>query len=81
MVVKDLIDARYRDNACQTAHINVVKPACHHGEFQAGGPKQYQGNLLIVHNRFEYVRHFEREEYLLPNTWVVVRIDGRGFHK
>ncbi|KAK5085898.1 tRNA-His guanylyltransferase [Lithohypha guttulata] len=30
---------------------------------------------------FEYVRQFEREEYLLPNTWIVVRIDGRGFHK
>jgi tRNA(His) guanylyltransferase len=27
------------------------------------------------------VRAFEHEETLLPNTWIVVRIDGRGFHK
>jgi tRNA(His) guanylyltransferase len=27
------------------------------------------------------VKNFERDEILLPNTWIVVRIDGRGFHK
>lgn len=32
-------------------------------------------------NRYEYVRQFERDEILLPNTWIVVRIDGRGFHR
>ncbi|KMP07427.1 hypothetical protein CIHG_00288 [Coccidioides immitis H538.4] len=26
-------------------------------------------------------KSFERDDVLLPNTWVVVRIDGRGFHK
>lgn len=31
--------------------------------------------------RFEYVRSFERENYLLPDTWIVMRIDGRGFHR
>jgi tRNA(His) 5'-end guanylyltransferase len=31
--------------------------------------------------RYEYVRSFERDEVLLPNMWIVVRIDGRGFHK
>ena len=31
--------------------------------------------------RFEYVRAFEQPDYLLPNTWIVVRIDGRGFTK
>ncbi len=31
--------------------------------------------------RYEYVRTFERADTLLPNTWIVVRIDGRGFHK
>lgn len=35
--------------------------------------------LLIA--RFEYVRSFERENYLLPDTWIVIRIDGRGFHR
>ncbi|KAH6634230.1 Thg1 C terminal domain-containing protein, partial [Chaetomium sp. MPI-SDFR-AT-0129] len=31
--------------------------------------------------RFEYVKNFEQSDNLLPNTWVVVRIDGRGFTK
>lgn len=31
--------------------------------------------------RYEYVKTFERPDTLLPNTWIVVRIDGRGFHK
>lgn len=31
--------------------------------------------------RFEYVKAFEQPDVLLPNTWVVVRIDGRGFTK
>lgn len=31
--------------------------------------------------RYEYVRSFEQPDNLLPNTWIVVRIDGRGFHK
>ncbi|KAJ9612909.1 tRNA-His guanylyltransferase [Cladophialophora chaetospira] len=35
----------------------------------------------MANSKYEYVRNFEREEILLPNTWIVVRIDGRGFHK
>lgn len=31
--------------------------------------------------RWEYVKQFERPDQLLPNTWIVVRIDGRGFTK
>jgi tRNA(His) guanylyltransferase len=27
------------------------------------------------------VRLFEQDTLLVPNTWIVVRIDGRGFHK
>jgi len=27
------------------------------------------------------VRDFELPDRLLPNTWIVIRIDGRGFHK
>ncbi len=30
--------------------------------------------------RFEYVRAFERtHDELLPNAWIVVRVDGNGF--
>ncbi|RMZ88577.1 hypothetical protein DV736_g4201, partial [Chaetothyriales sp. CBS 134916] len=36
---------------------------------------------LMANSKYEYVRTFEREEMLLPSTWIVVRIDGRGFHK
>ncbi|TAQ90739.1 hypothetical protein B7494_g903 [Chlorociboria aeruginascens] len=35
-----------------------------------GGPRLY-----------EYVKAFEQPDLLLPNTWIVVRVDGRGFHR
>ncbi|EAS32217.2 tRNA(His) guanylyltransferase [Coccidioides immitis RS] len=35
----------------------------------------------MANSKYEYVKSFERDDVLLPNTWVVVRIDGRGFHK
>lgn len=31
--------------------------------------------------RWEYVKQFEQPDHLLPNMWIVVRIDGRGFTK
>lgn len=30
---------------------------------------------------FEYVKQFEQIDNLLPNTWIVIRVDGRGFTK
>ncbi|KAI0158204.1 tRNA guanylyltransferase [Xylariaceae sp. FL1272] len=35
----------------------------------------------MANSRFEYVKGFEQSDGLLPNTWIVVRIDGRGFSK
>ncbi|KAL8419892.1 hypothetical protein RB594_002884 [Gaeumannomyces avenae] len=35
----------------------------------------------MANSKFEYVRLFEQPDSLLPNTWVVVRLDGRGFTK
>ncbi|KAK8850597.1 hypothetical protein IAR55_004516 [Kwoniella newhampshirensis] len=35
----------------------------------------------MAKSRFEYVRNFELPDPLMPNTYIVVRIDGRGFHK
>ncbi|KFB50233.1 AGAP011752-PA-like protein [Anopheles sinensis] len=32
-------------------------------------------------SRFEYVKHFEHEERLLKNCWIVVRVDGKSFHR
>ncbi|KAK5992753.1 tRNA(His) guanylyltransferase [Cladobotryum mycophilum] len=35
----------------------------------------------MANSKFEYVRNFELPDSLLPNTWIVVRIDGRAFTK
>jgi tRNA(His) 5'-end guanylyltransferase len=35
----------------------------------------------MANSKYEYVKGFEQPDSLLPNTWVVVRIDGRGFTK
>ncbi|KHN96805.1 tRNAHis guanylyltransferase [Metarhizium album ARSEF 1941] len=35
----------------------------------------------MANSKFEYVRSFEQPDQLLPNTWIVVRIDGRAFTK
>ncbi|ODV86201.1 hypothetical protein CANARDRAFT_197154 [[Candida] arabinofermentans NRRL YB-2248] len=35
----------------------------------------------MANSRYEYVRTFERESKLLPSTYIVIRIDGRSFHK
>jgi len=35
----------------------------------------------MAKSKFEYVRKFELDDRLLPNAWIVVRIDGKGFHK
>ncbi|OQS00556.1 tRNA(His) guanylyltransferase-like [Achlya hypogyna] len=35
----------------------------------------------MANSRYEYVRQFELPDPVLRNTWIVVRIDGKGFHK
>ncbi|CEP23693.1 THG1 [Cyberlindnera jadinii] len=35
----------------------------------------------MAKSRFEYVKQFERDNLLLPETFIVIRLDGRGFHK
>ncbi|KAH6642836.1 tRNAHis guanylyltransferase-domain-containing protein [Boeremia exigua] len=35
----------------------------------------------MANSKYEYVRFFEQPDILLSNTWIVVRIDGRGFSK
>lgn len=32
-------------------------------------------------SRYEYVKSYERDDGILPNVWIVVRVDGKGFHK
>ncbi|RIA84072.1 tRNAHis guanylyltransferase-domain-containing protein [Glomus cerebriforme] len=35
----------------------------------------------MAKSKYEYVKQFERDYFLIPNTWLVIRIDGRGFHQ
>lgn len=35
----------------------------------------------MANSRFDYVRNFEQDDAILPNCWIVVRIDGKAFHK
>ncbi|KAL0246857.1 hypothetical protein GEMRC1_008063 [Eukaryota sp. GEM-RC1] len=35
----------------------------------------------MAQSKFEYVKLFEEVDTALPNTYIVVRIDGRGFHQ
>ncbi|CAF9920334.1 tRNA-His guanylyltransferase [Imshaugia aleurites] len=35
----------------------------------------------MANSKYEYVKTFEQSTSLLPNTYMIVRIDGRGFHK
>lgn len=32
-------------------------------------------------SRYEYVKQFELDDRILPNIWIVIRVDGKGFHK
>lgn len=33
----------------------------------------------MAKSKFEYVKNFESDEKLLPECWIVVRVDGKGF--
>lgn len=35
----------------------------------------------MANSKFSYVKEFERSNELLPHTYIVVRVDGRGFTK
>lgn len=36
---------------------------------------------LMACSRFEYVKGYEKDDSILPNVWIVIRVDGKGFHK
>jgi len=33
----------------------------------------------MANSKYEYVRKFELADALLPDCWIVVRVDGKGF--
>ena len=35
----------------------------------------------MANSKYEYVKKFEVNDICLPNCWIVVRIDGRNFHR
>lgn len=35
----------------------------------------------MANSQYEYVKRFEQENYLLPDSYIVIRVDGKGFHK
>ncbi|CAI2168628.1 18818_t:CDS:2 [Funneliformis geosporum] len=35
----------------------------------------------MAKSKYEYVKQFEKDDSLIPNTWLVIRLDGHGFHK
>lgn len=35
----------------------------------------------MANSKYEYVKNFEQHDVLLPECWIVVRIDGKGFTK
>lgn len=43
--------------------------------------KQSGSFTKMAKSKYEYVRKFESDEILLPDCWIVVRIDGKSFHK
>ncbi|XP_023945348.1 probable tRNA(His) guanylyltransferase [Bicyclus anynana] len=42
---------------------------------------KYSKLFKMAKSSFEYVKNFEQDDTLLPNSWIVVRLDGKCFHK
>ncbi|MCL7047825.1 hypothetical protein MKW94_014960 [Papaver nudicaule] len=70
---------RYRNKAI-IEHCDIIgdKFWKDHADILRDGNTEYQrsGN-----NKYEYLKSFEVEDKLMQSTWVVVRLDGRCFHK
>jgi tRNAHis guanylyltransferase len=37
--------------------------------------------IKMANSKYSYVKKFELDDRLLPNCWIVVRLDGKGFTK
>jgi len=57
--------------------LSVVSYSCPQAE------EAQEGRLpaFMANSRYEYVKDFELSDKLLPQCWVVLRIDGRAFTK
>ena len=43
--------------------------------------KHHIHSTAMAKSKFEYVRNFEEENLCLPNCYIVIRIDGKNFHR
>lgn len=43
--------------------------------------KRQISSTKMAKSRYEYVKSFESDDKILQNCWIVVRVDGKGFHK
>lgn len=43
--------------------------------------RYFRVTTTMANSRFDYVRDFETDDRIMPNCWIVVRIDGKAFHK
>ncbi|XP_041846078.1 probable tRNA(His) guanylyltransferase isoform X2 [Melanotaenia boesemani] len=49
--------------------------------FLLGFARPFTTNNNMAKSKFEYVRNFETDDTCLRNCYIVVRLDGRNFHK
>jgi len=42
---------------------------------------KFSTSSVMAKSKFEYVRNFEVDDKCLKNCYIVVRLDGRNFHK
>lgn len=61
--------------------LRVVKTIHNKCKYRFSTYPSVNPNKQMAKSRYEYVKNFESDQTLLPNTWIVVRIDGRAFHK
>ncbi len=64
----------------------LIGKACRFGERVRSCVVQPLARLFtapskMAKSKFEYVRNFETDDSCLRNCYIVVRLDGRNFHK
>ena len=43
--------------------------------------RNVSSSATMSNSKYEYVRKYESDDRMLPECWIVVRIDGKAFHK
>eukprot|EP00892_Ulva_mutabilis_P001933 jgi/Ulvmu1/11740/UM008_0153.1 len=71
MFIRQCIQDRHH----RVRRVNLSAPS----RFVCGGVVLSQ--LTMANSKYEYVKNFEQDTVLLPDCWIVVRVDGKGFTK